>query len=249
MAGERRVLIVNADDFGQSRGINRGVIEAHRNGIVTSASLMVRWPAAVEAAASARAHPELSVGLHLDLGEWIFRGDRWEAVYEVVPLSDPDQAADEVARQFDLFRDIVGHDPTHVDSHQHVHLKLPLRPVVTGIAAKLGIPVRHCSPGVRYCPRFYGQTEKGAPHPEGIGVGRLAEILAELPPGWTELGCHPGYATDLETMYRAEREREVTSLCDYGIRDALYTRGVALQSFHDFRSLMPTDARGSAPAR
>ena len=44
----QRYLIVNADDFGQSPGINRGVIEAHENGIVTSASLMVRWPAAAE---------------------------------------------------------------------------------------------------------------------------------------------------------------------------------------------------------
>ena len=44
-AGTRH-LIVNADDFGQSAGINRGIIEAHEHGIVTSTSLMVRWPAA-----------------------------------------------------------------------------------------------------------------------------------------------------------------------------------------------------------
>jgi predicted glycoside hydrolase/deacetylase ChbG (UPF0249 family) len=249
MVGERRLLIVNADDFGQSRGINRGIIEAHRHGIVTSASLMVRWPAVVEAAAYARAHPALSVGLHLDLGEWIFRGDRWKALYEVVPLSDRKKVAGEVSRQFDLFRDIVGRDPTHVDSHQHVHLKRPVRRLVTGLAAELGIPVRNCSPGVRYCPRFYGQTEQGAPYPEGIGVARLTEILAELPPGWTELGCHPGDATDLDTMYRAERGREVTSLCDRGIRDAMYARGVELRSFHDFRSLVPTDTTASAAAR
>src|SRR4051794_16830036 len=46
-----RYVIVNADDFGQSRGINRGIILAHEQGIVTSASLMVRWAAAAEAAA------------------------------------------------------------------------------------------------------------------------------------------------------------------------------------------------------
>jgi predicted glycoside hydrolase/deacetylase ChbG (UPF0249 family) len=55
MMSTNRYLIVNADDFGQSHGVNRGVIEAFENGIVTSASLMVRWPAAVEAAAYARA--------------------------------------------------------------------------------------------------------------------------------------------------------------------------------------------------
>ena len=50
-----RILIVNADDFGQSPGVNAGVIEAHERGIVTSASMMVCWPAAAGAADYARA--------------------------------------------------------------------------------------------------------------------------------------------------------------------------------------------------
>src|SRR5436190_23980393 len=69
LSAMRRAVIVNADDFGQSAGINRGIIEAHERGIVTSASLMVRWPAAPAAAAYACAHRGLSVGLHVDLGE------------------------------------------------------------------------------------------------------------------------------------------------------------------------------------
>ena len=75
----KRYLIVNADDFGLSAGVNRGVIEAHERGIVTSASLMVRPPAAAEAAADARAYPELSLGLHVDLGEWSYREGEWVA--------------------------------------------------------------------------------------------------------------------------------------------------------------------------
>src|ERR1700722_19032593 len=58
-----RYVIVNADDFGQSRGINQGIIQAHEQGIVTSASLMVRWAGAAEAAAYGRAHPNFSLGL------------------------------------------------------------------------------------------------------------------------------------------------------------------------------------------
>jgi len=61
-----RRLIVNADDFGLRAGVNRGIIEAHKNGIVTSASLMVNRPYAAEAADYARGHPKLSVGLHFD---------------------------------------------------------------------------------------------------------------------------------------------------------------------------------------
>ena len=82
----KRFLIVNADDFGLSAGVNQGIIEAHERGVVTSASLMVRWPAAVAAAAYARSHPQLAVGLHVDLGEWAYRGERAK---EVIVLCDP----------------------------------------------------------------------------------------------------------------------------------------------------------------
>ena len=64
-----RQLIVNADDFGQSHSVNRGILAAHERGIVTSTSLMVRWPAAAKAAALGRTHPRLSLGLHVDLGD------------------------------------------------------------------------------------------------------------------------------------------------------------------------------------
>ncbi len=62
-----RRLIVNADDFGRSDAINQAVIQAHCEGILTSASLMVNEPACAEAARLARAHPRLGVGLHLTL--------------------------------------------------------------------------------------------------------------------------------------------------------------------------------------
>jgi len=65
-AGDRsgRLLIVNADDFGQSPGVTRGIVEAHERGIVSSTSMMVRWPAAKESASYARMHPRLGVGEH-----------------------------------------------------------------------------------------------------------------------------------------------------------------------------------------
>src|SRR5206468_8347237 len=89
MTGARVRLIVNADDFGQSPGINAGVIRAHEDGVVTSASLMVRWDAAADAAAYARAHPQLGVGLHVDLGEWTYGPEGWRAEYVVADSGDP----------------------------------------------------------------------------------------------------------------------------------------------------------------
>jgi chitin disaccharide deacetylase len=226
-----RFLIVNADDFGQNPGVNRGIIEAHERGIVTSASLMVNWPAAAEAASLARAHPRLSIGLHVDLCEQAYKEDRWVVVYARVPLEDRAAVEDEVARQLATFRRLLGRAPTHIDSHQHVHREEPVRSILAGIAEKLNVPLRQYSPTVNYCGSFYGQDRKGQPLLEAIAVEGLLETLAGLPPGFTELGCHPGMGQQPASMYGSERAREVTTLCDPRVRAALTAQGIELRSF------------------
>jgi chitin disaccharide deacetylase len=228
-----KYLIVNADDFGQSPCVNRGIIEAHRRGIVTSASLMVRWPAASEATAYARDHPNLSLGLHVDLGEKAFRAGEWVPVYSVVPLHDMAAIGAEVSRQLDLFRRLMGCTPSHLDSHQHVHLREPVRTVLVDVARRLDIPLRHCCPNVCYRGNFYGQTAEGTPLPDAISVNGLIHILETLPPGYTELGCHPADGCDLDTMYRSERLEELRVLCDPQVRTSLQARGIELRSFND----------------
>jgi predicted glycoside hydrolase/deacetylase ChbG (UPF0249 family) len=226
-----RELIVNADDFGQSVGINRGVIAAHERGIVTSASLMVRWPAAADAAARARAHPALGVGLHVDLGEWASRHGKWSPVYEVVDTNDVAAVHQEIRRQLDTFRRLTGGEPTHLDSHQHVHHSEPIRSLLCALARELGVPVRHYTPGVRFCGAFYGQTGDGAPLPAAIEVGALLGILTALPEGVTELSCHPGLDDDVDSMYRIERSIEVSTLCDPRVRVPVDAAGIRLRSF------------------
>src|SRR5437763_9883092 len=125
-APTRRYLIVTADDFGQSAGVNAGVFEAHERGIVTSASLMVRWPASGAAAAYARGHPRLSVGLHVDLAEHSYVDGEWQARYEVVATDDASAVQEEVERQLARFRDLVGRHPTHLDPDQPVHRADPV---------------------------------------------------------------------------------------------------------------------------
>ena|SRR5215472_6527381 len=227
----RRYVIVNADDFGQSPGINRGVIRAHEQGIVTSASLMVRWPPAEQAAAYAREHPALSVGLHVDLSEWAYRDGAWVPLYQVVPADDSQAVRDELSRQLAEFRRLTGTDPTHIDSHQHVHRDEPTRSVLLDLARRMDIPLRHCSPDVNYCGEFYGQTAEGAPLSGRVTTDALIRILAALPAGVTELGCHPGFGEDLDTMYLNEREPEVQVLCDPRVQTALADLGIELCSF------------------
>lgn len=235
MSGER-ILIVNADDFGQSAGINAGIVEAHRRGIVTSASLMVRGAAAAEAVALGRACPALSFGLHLDFGEWVFRDSAWVARYKVVPLDDQQVIRAEVARQLVVFNRMTGSQPTHIDSHQHVHLREPLRAIAKEFADELCVPLRGCHSAIRYCGDFYGQDSDGSPLPDRISVDGLLRILGDLPEGVVELCCHPAVEVDLDTMYRAERRQELAALCDPRIRGALGQLGIKLYSFRDIES-------------
>ncbi|MGH7542609.1 MAG: ChbG/HpnK family deacetylase [Gemmatimonadota bacterium] len=230
-----RFLIVNADDFGMSRAANGGIVEAHERGIVTSASLLVLWPAAGEAAAYAVRRPELGLGLHLDLGEWSWDGSEWGAVYERVPLDDPSAVAEEVERQLEVFRELVGRDPAHLDSHQHVHRQEPTRGVVLAFSKALGVPLRGCTDGVRYWGAFYGQSNHGGPLPELIAVEALLGTLEELQPGITELSCHPGADDGPGPGYRAERALEAMTLCDARVRGAITELGITLCSFADRR--------------
>jgi predicted glycoside hydrolase/deacetylase ChbG (UPF0249 family) len=233
-----RVLIVNADDFGLSPGVNAGVARAHEDGILTSASLMVRPPAGAEAAAYGRATPGLGLGLHVDLGEWTQHDGEWVAVYEVVPLDENGLRAveAEVEGQLDRFRELTGREPTHLDSHQHVHSWHPATEMFVRIASELEIPLRHHLGGVRYCGDLYGHDSQGEPIPEAISPEALVDIIQGLEPGVTELACHPGIGSDTGSPYDVEREQEVEVLCDPRVAAALRSEGVTLRSFADIAS-------------
>jgi chitin disaccharide deacetylase len=233
--GTTRSLIVNADDFGQSAGVNRGIITAIKHGIVTSSSLMVRWPDAPDAVAFAATQSDLSLGLHLDLGEWAIRDGDWIPVYNVVNTDDERDVGREIDRQLTAFRRLTGHDPTHLDSHQHVHRQEPVLGLTRAVAAELGIPLRHLAPEVRHCGAFYGQTADGQSLPNGVSVRHLISILESLPPGVSELCCHPGEGGGPGSMYDAERRIEVKTLCAPMIRDTLSRLSIRLCSYSSVR--------------
>lgn len=217
-------LIVTADDFGISPGVNRGIVEAHRDGILTSTSLMVHRPASVEAAALVRECPALSVGLHLELNG----GGR-----------NADGVAAELARQLDRFLELVGAPPTHLDSHHDVHRDPRALPNLRAWAQRVGVPVRGYS-DVRHVSKFYGQWG-GETHLEQISVDGLLRLVdTELQDGEhvTELTCHPGYVEPgFASSYAVEREAEVRTLCDPQVRLGLTERNVRLIGFRDLREV------------
>lgn len=149
-------LIVNADDFGLSQAVNRGVIAAHRDGIVTSASIMVNGPAFEHALELARAHPALDVGVHLTLTELAP-----VAPPETVPSllgSDARFAPHAIAFARRYARGAIrleevrteleaqlararahGLQARHIDSHQHVHVLPGIARIVADLAHAHGI--------------------------------------------------------------------------------------------------------------
>ncbi len=150
-----KLLIVNADDLGLSPGVNAGIMEAHRGGIVTSASLMANLPGAAPAVALARENPGLGIGLHLNLtaGRPLMScptltgaGGRFLPIsmllvrLAVLPGARREAWAELGAQAERLCS--LGVRPDHLDSHHHFHLFPPLRRLALSLAAELGLPMR-----------------------------------------------------------------------------------------------------------
>jgi chitin disaccharide deacetylase len=215
-----KYLIVNGDDFGASRGINLGIVEAYRSGILTSASLLVNTPWSEEAAALSRNVLEMSVGLHVDLG----------AISDGLPTGAVLRTL--LRQQLALFERLTGRRPTHLDSHRNVHRHPRLLPEFVALGVDYRMPLREHSP-IRHFSRFYGQWG-GETHPEQIDTVSLTRMFAtEIRVGITELMCHPGYVDPgYSTSYSAERELELRTLCDPIVRRSLARESIQLISFH-----------------
>jgi predicted glycoside hydrolase/deacetylase ChbG (UPF0249 family) len=216
-----RCLIVNADDFGLSPGVTEGIVEAHTRGVVTSTSLMVCAPAAERAAEAAREHPSLSVGLHF-------------VEADEVDLDDPEQAAEAFTTQLERFRELMRADPTHVDSHHHVHSGERMA-TFSELVAPLGVPLRHAGQ-VAYIGGFWAQWEPGVTELRYVGRDFLLELVrTEALEGFTELACHPARIVgDFRSSYLAEREVELRTLTAPELAEAIEALGVRLVSYRDW---------------
>lgn len=225
-AAARRV-VVNADDLGLSPGINRGIVVAHLHGLVTSTSLMVLRPHASEGVALVAPHESLSVGLHLDLVEHQVVGDAWRRTVVRVDLDDPRAVEAEVRSQLRRFVELTGRLPSHIDSHQHVHLDGPATTeVVVRVAEEHDLPVRGVS--TTYRGSFYGQYGAGVPYPDGLTPAALLAAMAAGTSTEVEVGCHPAQEVDFEDTYAAERLTELAVLCDPSLAMAVEWSGVEL---------------------
>ena len=250
MTADRKVLIVNADDFGLTAGVSRGILEANRNGIVTSTTLLVNRelpPAQLEELKASG----LGVGVHLNLtlgspvsdprrvpslvdAEGRFVRDALQAATR----AKPDEARIELGTQIDAFRRIMDRFPTHLDTHHHVGRHDPILDLVLDFARALKVPVRSQDATVRDAARRLGLRTPdhfmGESGPEPYwSRERTLEHLAALPTGVSEFMTHPGYFDDelAYSRYGRQRETELAGLTDAEVTRAIERHGIQLAHF------------------
>lgn len=149
-------LIVNADDFGYTRGVNQGILRCYEQGIVRSTTIMANGQAFDAAVEIARAHPELGVGVHIVLvGEPAvapraklplltdFSGQLPRTIRSLILKSRSSAAFSqeietEMRAQIDRVR-AAGIQPTHLDTHKHTHIYPPVMKVLAKVAQDYGI--------------------------------------------------------------------------------------------------------------
>ena len=244
-------LIVNADDLGRTEGINEGIFDAHRRGIVTSATMMVNYPAARRIAALSRDSPALGIGLHIALSGGVpaLPPEQVRSMVDAKGMlpakpgglagADRMEVMAEVRAQLKRFREIMGRDPTHFDSHHHVHREVPaVFDAILAVAWETGLPVRSASPAMT---EQLKREEVPTPdhfvgdfYAEGATLNDLIGIVEDLPVGTSELMCHPA-VVDAELRatsgYAEPRARELDALTNPAVRQAVQRSGVRLISF------------------
>ena len=197
-----KFLIVNADDFGYSYSINKGIIEAHTNGIVTSTSVMVDAIAAHEAKYLTK-FPDLSIGLHFE-------------VKEVVNVKA------ELERQIDKFVAIVGKKPDHIDTHKRRTTDEGVKEVLESYAKSYNVPVRNFN--AKHIGSFGINSNNGS-------VAQLERSIDEATNEHNELMTHAGYSDDYlreHSSYSDPREEELKSVCNPEVKRYIKEKGLIL---------------------
>ncbi len=225
-------LIFNADDFGYSKGVNLGIIDAHQNGVVTSATLMMNMPGTEHAIELAKQNPSLGLGIHLALtcGRPLSHriepstildtnGNFYKNAQDLINHKlNPKEIELEWKLQIEKFYS-SGLIPTHLDSHHHVHTYPIIRDVMEKLALEYGLPVR-IHPKLSKAKPF---SDKLITHFYGEKVSHktLDDIVANAESGEViEIMTHPAYIDSIimkGSSYWRERLKELEVLTTWKV--------------------------------
>ncbi|WP_400244205.1 chitin disaccharide deacetylase [Niallia sp. JL1B1071] len=222
-------VIINADDFGLSRGVNYGIIDAHLKGIVTSATMMMNAKATKHAVSLAKDTPSLKVGVHLvltwgrplleDVPSLVDEAGNFKK--QIFVYGNPFSISlDDLEREWTaqmekcLDADLT---PSHLDSHHHVHGIKEFYPVIKKLSEKYGLPVRNAGPHFTdiqtltdvFLDDFYGDGVTDSYFEnfhEQVEVGKSIEVMT-----------HPAYLDETlmqESSYNMQRLKETRILME-----------------------------------
>lgn len=250
-----KLLIVNADDFGLCKGQNYGIIEAFRNGVVSSTTAMMNSVDIEHAAELSAQYLTLPVGMHFvltyghpltampsltnvngELGKWL-----WQRA-ETGTL-DLNEIVQELECQFDKFVAVFGRPPTHIDSHHHVHMLPQIYPLVSAFARDKSLPLRID----RHEAQQHGIPLDNPRSSEWFDAGFYGEALTEQSflqlleqadqQGFKslEIMCHPAFIDQIlmTSGYCYPRLTELSVLSLPTLKQAIAQRGYRLGSFLD----------------
>lgn len=221
-------IIINADDFGYRELVNKGIIFAHQNGVVSSASLFVERDGTDEAVRLARENPGLGLGIHLDLDKF-FTVDHALGIVTQLLTQDWDAVRGDIRRQIEKYLS-WGFTADHIDSHHHAHLHPDMFPIVCGLAREFRIPV------IRFfCKHF--ETEQECDRLRAVARDHQLAFPDHFIEGWywgnvdepftvAELMTHPGYG-------ELWREAELAHCCQPPLKQYFMDQKIELLRFSD----------------
>lgn len=246
-------LVFNADDFGHSKGVNLGIIEAFQNGAVRSTTMMAGMPGFEHAVQLYRQNPGLGVGVHLTLTAGYAVGGVYQTLTDrdgcflkraeierraAQGLLDPAEIEQEYEAQIQKIRN-VGIEPTHFDSHHHIHNLNGVARVFLKLAKKYNKKVRIYDQsrlsgeyaGIRtpavFADTFFDQT---------VSAGYLKHVITECQGDSLEIMCHPAYL-DLQlyqtSSYNLKRIFELGVLTGSELKGFIEEQGITLCSYNE----------------
>ncbi|MFZ5968200.1 MAG: chitin disaccharide deacetylase [Bacillota bacterium] len=246
-------LIVNADDFALSKGVNLGIVEAYKKGVVRSTTMMMNMDAVDHGFSLMRDYPGLGLGIHLvltagrplcsDVPSLMDDKGNFHNQSVMADYAKEEDVEKEFRMQLDRFLS-YGVVPTHIDSHHHVHLHERVLPIVLKLASEFHLPVRLGNKmklkkagweGIKttdfFTAAFYGS------HLTVEGLTVLLEEASRYPT--VELMCHPSYVDDTlkaRSSYTDQREKELKILTDERLMRWIEEKGIELIHYAIYRN-------------
>ncbi len=252
-----KYLIVNADDFGFSLEVTKGVIEAFTNGIVTDTSILINSPYAEQALASAK-EVGLPVGIHIDfvtqfphndhlsdsnligpdgkLRHELYEREFHNHIKHSFTCDELISLRGEIRRQVNYFIQLSGQKPSHLDYHFGLHYINEIMAIYITVAEEYHLPVRW---GKQYAgknpyalaPKIFADTFEGNPQST---IEDFVNLIDKPWEGIMEICCHPGYFTPsgLADKNNRNREYELAVLVDPRLKLELQKRNIQLVNYH-----------------